>query len=201
MIILKLQNIPLFIWIRFVIGKSSLVNTNKLVRNYFGCTGLKTGSTSLALYNLSASASRDGMDLIAVVMKAPTSQIRFKCASALLDYGFSNFEYKQLLCANEAIKSVRVNKGISSTINAIAESDCGAILAKGFDTNIEQNICIQDTINAPVSKGQIIGTVTYSLNGEIISECYLLSNEAVDKINFFSMGKFILDKWLSLLRQ
>ena len=86
-------------------GKSSLVNTNKLVRNYNGCTGLKTGSTSLALYNLSASASKDGMSLIAVIMKAPTSAIRFESATSLLNYGFSNFEFillakKRRYCSN-----------------------------------------------------------------------------------------------------
>ena len=181
-------------------GKSSLVNTNKLVRNYSGCTGLKTGSTSLALYNLSASASRNGMDLIAVVMKAPTSEIRFKNASTLLYYGFTNFEYKQLLNENEPLKSVKVNKGIKSPINAIVGNDCGAILAKGNDMNIEQNICINDTINAPVSQGQIIGSVNFTLDGEEIASCDLLASEAVDKINFFSMDRFILDNWLSLLR-
>ena len=68
-----------------------LVNTNKLVRNYNGCTGLKTGSTSLALYNLSASATRDGLSLIAVIMHSPSSDIRFQEAQKLLNYGFSNF--------------------------------------------------------------------------------------------------------------
>ena len=72
-------------------GKSELINTNKLVHNYQGCTGLKTGSTSQALFNLSASATRDDLLLISVVMKAPTSQIRFKNASSLLDFGFANF--------------------------------------------------------------------------------------------------------------
>lgn len=76
-------------------GKSGLVNTNKLVRNYSGCTGLKTGSTSLALYNLSASATRDDLSLIAVIMKAPTPAVRFAEASKLLDYGFNNYGYKQ----------------------------------------------------------------------------------------------------------
>ena len=87
-------------------GKSSLVNTNKLVRNYKGCTGLKTGSTSLALYNLSASATRGNLSLIAVVMKAPSSKIRFSNAASLLDYGFSNFEYKELAKKDEKIVAI-----------------------------------------------------------------------------------------------
>ena len=77
-------------------GKSQLVNTNKLIRTYKGITGLKTGSTSLALYNLSASATRDDLSLIAVVMKAPTTKIRFSEAQKLLDYGFVNYSYKKL---------------------------------------------------------------------------------------------------------
>lgn len=76
-------------------GKSQLVNTNKLIRNYQGATGLKTGSTSLALYNLSASATRNGLSLIAVIMKAPSTKVRFAEAQKLLDYGFSNYTYKE----------------------------------------------------------------------------------------------------------
>ena len=78
-------------------GKSELINTNRLVHNYTGCTGLKTGSTSLALFNLSASATRDGLSLVAVVMKSPTSAKRFSAASSLLDFGFNNFTYKKML--------------------------------------------------------------------------------------------------------
>ena len=76
-------------------GKSELVNTNKLIRNYQGATGLKTGSTSLALFNLSASATRDDLSLIAVIMRAPSTKERFSCARKLLDYGFSTYKYKK----------------------------------------------------------------------------------------------------------
>ena len=181
-------------------GKSSLVNTNKLVRNYNGCTGLKTGSTSLALYNLSASATRNDMKLIAVVMKAPTSDLRFKNASSLLDYGFSNFEYKKMINKNDVVKSVKVSKGITPIVNAISENDCGTLISKGNDINIEQNISIQDTISAPIFKGQTIGKITYSLNGNVISECNLIASDNVDKINLFSMCKLILNNWFNLLR-
>ncbi len=182
-------------------GKSSLVNTNKLIRNYTGCTGLKTGSTSLALYNLAASASRDGLDLIAVVMKAPSSKLRFKNASSLLDYGFSHFQFKKLISKNDTIKNVKINKGIFPSINAVASSDLGVILPKGQDIAIEQTITIPDKINAPISKEQTIGTLTYTLNGTVISECELLSNQTVDKISPLSMEKNILYNWIFLLRK
>ena len=184
MIIQKLQIILPFIWILFATGKSSLVNTNKLVRNYNGCTGLKTGSTSLALYNVSASATRDNMSLIAVVMKAPSSTVRFQNAATLLDYGFSNFEYKSLITANEVVKSVKINKGIIGTVDAMAENSCGTLITKGNDVNIEQEISMENSLSAPISKGQSIGKITYTLNGEMISECNLIASEDVDKIRF-----------------
>ena len=181
-------------------GKSSLVNTNKLVRNYSGCTGLKTGSTSLALYNLSASASRDGMDLISVVMKAPTSQIRFKNSSALLDYGFANFGYKKLISKNDIVKTIYVPKGIVSPIELHSESDYGVILSKGTDTNIEQIISVSNEIQAPISQGDVLGKVTYTLDGEEIAECNLVAIQEVKKIDIFSMWQNITKNWSILLR-
>lgn len=183
------------------IGKSSLVNTNKLVRNYPGCTGLKTGSTSQALYNLSASASRNNLDLVAVVMKAPTSKIRFKNASALLDYGFTNYEYKKLLNSGDIIKNIEINKGISSFINATAKNDCASILAKGQDMDIKQTISAPDKLDAPIFQGQIVGNVKYTLNDEIIANVNLISDISVEKINCFSMNKLVINNWLSLLRK
>ncbi len=181
-------------------GKSSLVNTNKLVRNYSGCTGLKTGSTSLALYNLSASATRNGMDLIAVVMKAPTSKDRFKIASSLLDYGFNNFEYKKLISKNDIVKTVKVNKGLSPSIDVIVKKDCGVLLPKGKDIEIKQIISLPDTIDAPISQNQVVGTVTYMLDDTTLEECNLFSNTYSPKINIFTSLTSIVDNWFSVLR-
>ena len=181
-------------------GKSELVNTNKLVRNYNGCTGLKTGSTSQALFNLSASATRDGLSLIAVVMKAPTSAKRFKCASSLLDFGFANFEYKKMISKDDIIKNVKVEKGVITEINAIAEKDCGTLITKGNNFNIEQNIEMPDVIGAPVKKGDIVGKVIYRLNEKNIGECNIIVVQDIDKIGFFNMEKYILNKWFNVLR-
>lgn len=93
-------------------GQSELVNTNKLIRNYEGATGLKTGSTSTALFNLSATATRNNLSLIAVIMRGETSDIRFSEAQKLLDYGFSNFEYIELSKKDDIIKTINVDKGI-----------------------------------------------------------------------------------------
>lgn len=181
-------------------GKSSLVNTNKLVRNYSGCTGLKTGSTSLALYNLSASATRNNLSLIAVVMKAPSSKIRFSNASSLLDYGFANFEYKELAKKDETIKSIKVDKGVLPNIDVVPENDCGTLISKGNDINIEQNVIVSDNISAPISKDNVVGKLEFRLNGDVISECNLIAKDSVDKIGIISMEKLIVGNWLELLR-
>ena len=117
-------------------GESELVNTNKLIRNYKGATGLKTGSTSVALYNLSASATRDGLSLIAVIMKAPTTKIRFEEAQKLLDYGFSNYQYKLIARGGDILKEVEVNKGVTPKLNLVIENDVGilSILSNSFNT-------------------------------------------------------------------
>ena len=119
-------------------GKSSLVNTNKLVRNYSGCTGLKTGSTSIALYNLSASATRNDLSLIAVIMRAPTSAIRFSEAQKLLDYGFNNYSVTSFGNKGDVIKEVQVNKGTSKAINAVLESDAKILTKKSNNNEISQ---------------------------------------------------------------
>ena len=179
-------------------GKSELVNTNKLVRNYKGATGLKTGSTSLALYNLSASATRDDLSLIAVIMKAPTTKDRFAEATKLLDYGFANYNYKVLGKANDVVKDVSVSKGVSSSVSAVLEYDSGTLLPKGADTNIVQNINVPDTVSAPIKKGDKLGEVVYTLNDETISTIDVIANEDVDKIDFFNMTKHIFNRWLNM---
>lgn len=144
-------------------GKSSLVNTNKLIRNYKGATGLKTGSTSVALYNLSASATRDNLSLIAVIMKAPTTKIRFAEAQKLLDYGFSNYEYKQLAKKGDVLKSVDVTKGVEENLNLIVENDVGILLKKGQDKDVEQTIELNENISAPIQEGQKLGEIVFKL--------------------------------------
>ena len=181
-------------------GKSSLVNTNKLVRNYKGATGLKTGSTSVALYNLSASATRNDLSLIAVIMKAPTSPIRFAEAQKLLDYGFNNFEYKKLANENDLIKEISVDKGIENSVNAILENDNGVLIQKGQNKDIVQSVQLTDSINAPVYAGQVLGNVTYSLNGNEIGNVNIVAEKSVGKNTAFNMIEHVFFNWLSLLR-
>lgn len=145
-------------------GKSQLSNTNKLIKNYNGATGLKTGSTGLALYNLSASATRDDLSLIAVIMKAPSTKVRFAEAQKLLDYGFNTFSFKQFGKKGDVVKNVLVNKGVKSNVDAIYEQNAGTLLEKGNDKNIEQNLTLENNISAPITAGQKLGEVSFSLN-------------------------------------
>ena len=181
-------------------GKSSLVNTNKLIRNYKGATGLKTGSTSVALYNLSSSATRDDLSLIAVIMKAPTSAIRFSNAQKLLDYGFNNFQYKKLASKGDTLKSVSVNKGIETTVNGILENDSGVLIQKGQDKNIQQVMELPEILQAPITQGQTIGNITYTLDGKEIGKVNIVAEKTIEKNSAFNMLESIYSKWFSLLR-
>ena len=181
-------------------GKSSLVNTNKLIRNYKGATGLKTGSTSVALYNLSASATRNDLSLIAVIMKAPTSPIRFSEAQKLLDYGFNNFEYKKLANANDIVKQVIVEKGVEDSVNAIIENDSGVLIQKGQSKDITQSIQLTDTVNAPIQAGQVLGNITYTLNGNEIGKVNVVAEKSVAKNTAFNVIEHVVFNWLSLFR-
>lgn len=181
-------------------GKSSLVNTNKLVRNYQGCTGLKTGSTSIALYNLSATATRNALSLIAVIMKAETSKIRFTEATKLLDYGFSNFEFRKLGNARDIVKTINVNKGIESNLNVVLERGCGVLTKKGDNSDMEQTIYLEDSVNAPIIEGQKMGEVIYTKNGEIYDVVNLVASKNIEKLSFGAVTKNVYLKWFSVLR-
>ena len=180
-------------------GKSQLVNTNKLVRFYPGCTGLKTGSTSIALYNLSASATRDNLSLIAVIMKAPTTKIRFAEAEKLLDYGFSNFQYSKFSNENDILKSISVQKGVKDSIDLAYETSVGALVKKGESKNVEQTINIPEIISAPINKGDVIGNIVYTIDGNEVAKVNIIANESVEKNNIINMINYVFKKW-SFLR-
>ena len=177
-----------------------LSNTNKLIRTYKGATGLKTGSTSLALYNLSASATRDGLSLIAVIMKAPSTKIRFSEAQKLLDYGFNTFSFKQFGKKGDVVKNISIDKGVPSNVDAILETDAGTLIEKGKDKNIEQTLTFEENISAPISKGQKLGEITFTLDGKILSSINIVAQNNVEKTNLFSMAKKIYYSWIDLLR-
>lgn len=181
-------------------GESELVNTNKLIRNYEGATGLKTGSTSVALYNLSASATRNGLSLIAVIMRAPTSAIRFSEAQKLLDYGFSNYQYKDLATRGTVLKEAEVTKGVTSKVNLVLENDVGVLIRKGEGQNVEQTIQLEENLSAPIAQGQKVGEIIYTINGEEVGRTNIVAETAVEKKTFFSITSYVYRNWFTMLR-
>lgn len=181
-------------------GKSELTNTNKLIRNYKGATGLKTGSTGLALYNLSASATKNDLSLIAVIMKAPSTKVRFAEAQKLLDYGFNNYSYIQFAKKGNRVKSVPVNKGVESLVKVNYEQDSGCLLPKGKERNVEEIVNIPEYVNSPIQGGDKIGEVRYMLDGEQIGYTNLIAANTVKKINLSNMFETVFFSWFRVLR-
>ena len=162
-------------------GKFQLANTNKLIRFYDGANGLKTGSTSKALCCLSAAAKRNDMQLIAVVLGAPTSAERFASAKSLLDYGFANCAVNTQITAGDEVQKIAVEKGVDEEVGVVAGDSCSTLMKKGQEDNITKEIKIDETITAPIEAGQKIGTMTISRDGEVIADIDLNASSTVEK--------------------
>lgn len=162
-----------------------LTNTNKLIKHYNGITGLKTGSTSLAKYCLSATARRDGMDLIAVIMAAPETKVRFAEASRLLDYGFANCSIFQDANKDLQVVPVPVKKGIAAGVNYKPKEDFSFLCLK--DTNpadITKEITMYESVTAPVKENDKVGEITYKLGGSKIGTVDIVASENIEKARF-----------------
>lgn len=171
-----------------------------MIKTYSGATGLKTGSTSLALYNLSCSATRDGLNLIGVILKAENTKTRFAEAKQILDYGFNTYSYKEFAKAGEIINNIEVEKGVVNNVNVIYENNSGSLIKKGESDQIQQEIQLETKVIAPIEKGQILGEVIYKLNGEEIGKTALIAQEGVKRLNYINSTSFVLWKWFSLFR-
>ena len=162
-------------------GKFSLANTNKLIRFYSGANGLKTGSTSVAGCCISAAAKRDGMQLIAVVLGAPTSKERFAAASNLLNYGFANYGVTQFGEKGSEIRSVAVESGKSDSVMAVAKESSSALLQKSQIKKAKVHINLPKKVKAPVKKGSALGEIIITLDGETISRTDIVASHSVGK--------------------
>ena len=176
-------------------GEMGLTNTNRLIRYYKGATGMKTGFTSSALYCLSATASRDGMDLIATVMKCKTSDERFENAKKLLDYGFSNFSV--LTTDVKKLDDIRVKGGVSDSVE-IGYEKISVLLPKNRTGMIEESISVPDFMEAPVKKGDIIGEIVYSVGNEIIAKTAIVAKTDVKKAGYGDIINKIFKKLIML---
>lgn len=161
-------------------GKFDLANTNKLIRFYEGANGLKTGSTSKAGCCLSGTAKRNDMQLIAVVLGAPSSKQRFNGARALLDYGFSAYKITKPIKKGDSIGTTAVKGGVISDINGIAAEDV-SILLENSESGETEIVSEFDELKAPVYVNERIGTAKVLKNGEVIKEIEILSSQTVEK--------------------
>ncbi len=172
-------------------GEFVLTNTNRLVRYYQGCTGLKTGSTDKAGFCISATAERDGMHLIAVIMGSETRDKRNATARALLDYGFANYS---VYCDPEcALEEIPVYKSHSRVTTAYSK-EFSCLILKGDIKKIEKKYEIPDSLSAPMQNGQVIGSVTYYLGGKEIGKSDIFISEELNRLQILDIFKKIVAK-------
>lgn len=166
-------------------GETELVNTNRLVRFYEGTTGLKTGTTSKAGYCISATAQRNGMELVAVVLGSDNSNERFEDAKTLLSWGFSNYEIYTPQVDLSLITDVSVLYGEQTTISPVISKISPILIKKGTQNKINQRIDMCIDVEAPVEKGQTLGTVYFEADGETVATCPLISENKVERRSVF----------------
>ncbi|WP_297983875.1 D-alanyl-D-alanine carboxypeptidase family protein [uncultured Oscillibacter sp.] len=169
-------------------GESQLVNTNRLVRFYQGATGLKTGSTDNALYCLSATAERDGMELIAVIMKGATSAQRFEDAQTLLNYGFAGYTLTKIV-PETPLAPVPVALGTQATVQPVLGDGGALLLERSKTAGLQQTVTLAESVEAPVALGDSLGalTVTAGDGGEVVAEIPLLAGEEIPRVTFWQM--------------
>ena len=170
-------------------GAFGLSNTNKLVRFYQGATGLKTGFTAQAGYCLSASALREDMELVAVVMGCETSKDRFAACKSLLDYGFATYG---LITPQGEKSQIPVKLGAKDSVSAVPAGDDAILIDKAQKSQVTQEIQLLPEVQAPVSRGQRLGTLTIKAGEQVLKEIPLVAEEPVEKLTFFQLWEQIL---------
>lgn len=177
-------------------GSFGLSNTNKLVRFYQGTTGLKTGFTQAAGYCMSASAERDGMELIAVVMNCETSTDRFESAKALLEYGFANYTLLDPV-GEEQIPAVTVELGTSETVQPVPQAADPVLLDKAAAAGVTREITVAEQVSAPVEQGQTLGTITLKSGETVLAEIPLVAEVRVERLSWGQLMSRITSKlWM-----
>lgn len=174
-------------------GEFGLNNTNKLIRFYQGATGLKTGSTDSALYCLSATAERDGMELIAVILKSPTSTQRFESAKTLLNYGFAAYALSEAK-PPEALTPIPVELGDAPEVMPKISGDTTILAAKEKVNGMEVTVELEEKLSAPVEAGQEVGRMTVVSGGEVLAELPLVAEKPVARLTYWQ----ILERCLAI---
>ncbi len=177
-------------------GETQIVNTNKLLRTYDGITGLKTGTTGDAGSCITATAERGGMSLIAVVLGADSGTARFKDAAALLDHGFANYESVTLSLTDE-LDPVTVAGGMQSEVGVTCEDSASLTLPKGEKDQLKRSVTMEESVAAPLMKGDKVGTISYTLDDKELASFDILAAEDVEKKSFSSIFALL---WEALIK-
>ena len=172
-------------------GAFQLANTNKLIRFYDGATGLKTGYTASAGYCISATAERDGMELIAVVMGAETSQSRNAACKSLLDYGFANFAVVSP-DLSDCDNQIPVRLGKDAGVSAVPEADMALLIDKAQKSGVTSEVTLEPTVTAPVSRGQRLGTLTVKSGDLVLKEVPLVAAQEVERLSYGEIYRMVL---------
>lgn len=167
-------------------GKTQLVNTNKLLKSYKGITGLKTGTTGKAGSCISATAQRDGVSLVSVVLGSSSTTDRFNAAATLLDYGFANWSVVKPKIPSEANVPVTVENGMEANVEPSVNGEESLLVPKGKAGDVTSKVSMNNEVRAPVEEGQVLGKIIYSLNGEVLKETKITAKKAVEPITFSS---------------
>ncbi len=178
-------------------GESELVNTNKLVRFYKGTTGLKTGTTSQAKYCLSATAERDGMELVAVIMAGESSDLRFSGAKKLLDYGFANYSFEALGAELEQTE-IEVESGVNKKVGIKCEEKVNILLPKTSEDEVVRQVEWNKNITAPIKEGDILGYVNVYSGETQVGRLPITAIQDVEKLTLWVTVKWILGGILTL---
>ncbi len=178
-------------------GKSQLVNTNKLVRHYSGATGLKTGTTSKAGHCLSATAQRDGLELVAVILGCETTDERFGGARKMLDYGFANYTIYTPEIDTSALTPVPVLRGLAETVTPTVDLPSAFLIKKGQEKNVSCSLELAEDLEAPVYEGQVIGSISLVLAGEEIARYDVHAAEAVSRLKTGNAFMLLLEALLA----
>lgn len=177
-------------------SKFDLANTNKFLNQYTGATGLKTGYTSQAKYCMAASATRNGVELIAVIMGADTKEIRNREAGMLLDYGFANCVTYQDENVLENDLYADIKNGVKNKVLVKCEPIANVVLFSGTKEDVEKKVILYENLKAPIKEGDILGCVQYSVQGKLIKEMYLYSSEDIAKNTISYSLDFAIDRFL-----
>ena len=175
---------------------TDLTNTNRLVRFYQGCDGFKTGSTDAAKYCLAATAEKNGMRLVAIVLGTPVSQTRFDEARAMLDYGFAN--YQRVMIANKGDllgESLPIHGGAADTVDLALGSGLSMLLKNGQQSGLRLELSLPEYADAPIVKGDVLGTVNVLLNGQVIAKLNCVAAADVPRPGFIEGLYRILNNW------